>query len=405
MLYDNFTSVTIQPLLPGTHWKANGTNYFRIRITLHRRSRWLKTNIAVRKEDIGRDGRLRSREMQRELDAIVRRMEDAVRTIDSYDLADMTVDDIVEVIEKRQQKTFRLDFFAYGFAHIATKGESVSKGYASALNALREFVGSDTLDIGDITSSRLRRFEVWLRQKHGDYARAVSSYTAAIRYIHNRAREEYNDEETGYAPIRNPYLYYKPPTQRPVAHRAVEMNLVEKMLAERKSLAGRERMGVDVFLISFALMGMNAPDLYGCASPRGGILTYHRQKTRRRRADHAEMHVRLDPLVTELFREYQSKTRAFRFAETYSSYKTFGANVNKGLARFCERVGHPRITLYQARHTWSSEAYRRGVDKGVVHDCLCHVDKTMKVTDIYIAKDWSVLWDANHKVLEQFQWP
>ncbi len=28
----------------------------------------------------------------------------------------------------------------------------------------------------------------------------------------------------------------------------------------------------------------------------------------------------------------------------------------------------------------------------------------MKVTDIYIKKDWSVIWQANAKVLDKFQW-
>ena len=28
----------------------------------------------------------------------------------------------------------------------------------------------------------------------------------------------------------------------------------------------------------------------------------------------------------------------------------------------------------------------------------------MKVTDIYINKDWSLLWEANTKVLKSFKW-
>lgn len=28
----------------------------------------------------------------------------------------------------------------------------------------------------------------------------------------------------------------------------------------------------------------------------------------------------------------------------------------------------------------------------------------MKVTDIYIAKDWKVMWRANEKVLDLFDW-
>jgi hypothetical protein len=62
------------------------------------------------------------------------------------------------------------------------------------------------------------------------------------------------------------------------------------------------------------------------------------------------------------------------------------------------------VTLYGARHSWASIAYKTGVEKGLINDGLCHVDKSMKVTDIYINKDWSVLWKANAKVLKQFKW-
>ena len=45
-----------------------------------------------------------------------------------------------------------------------------------------------------------------------------------------------------------------------------------------------------------------------------------------------------------------------------------------------------------------------GIDKQIVHEMLNHVDKNMKVTDIYIDRDWSVLWQANEKVLKLFDW-
>jgi integrase len=120
------------------------------------------------------------------------------------------------------------------------------------------------------------------------------------------------------------------------------------------------------------------------------------------------MRVKIDPLVVGLLKEYQSTdgSRAFSFAESYTTYAILGENVNDGLAKFARRIGHEGgLTLYQARHTWATAAYRCGIGKDVINDCLCHVDKAMKVTDIYIAKEWSVLWDANHKVLERFRWP
>ena len=178
------------------------------------------------------------------------------------------------------------------------------------------------------------------------------------------------------------------------------------MIKLRPTLTGREKLGVDAFLISFSLMGMNAPDLYSCTFDKKDIIHYYRTKTRGRRDDKAEMFVRMEPCVKDIFDEYTSSdsTLAFTFSQLYSSYMVFGENINEGLEQFCRRIKVDKITMYWARHSWASIAYESGVTKGVINDCLCHVDREMKVTDIYIKKDWSVLWKANEKVLKRFKW-
>ena len=62
------------------------------------------------------------------------------------------------------------------------------------------------------------------------------------------------------------------------------------------------------------------------------------------------------------------------------------------------------FSMYAARHSWATIAYEIGIPMEIINDCLCHVDVKMAVTDIYIKKDWSKRWDANRKVLEQFDW-
>ena len=400
------TSITIEPTLLSHLWKKNETNFFRLRITLNRKSKYIKTNILVRKEQLGRGSKLKDPDVRYELEKLVKKVEDIARSIDTYALSEMTLDDICTFIENAQKGDFHLDFFQFGEELSLKKGESTRAGYTSAMHSFREFVGRPCLDINEITSSLLRQWEQWLREKYGDNARVVTAYTAALRYIHGQARAQYNNEEIGYLPIKNPFQFYKPPTQKPAKHRAVTSCILEKMIELRTSLQGRERTGVDVFLLSFALMGMNSPDLYDCAAPKNGIITYNRTKTRGRRADRAEMRVKIDSRVKFLADEYKGTGgKAFNFHKKYTSYKILGENVNDGLQKFCKRIGYDEpLTLYSARHTWASVAYKAGIDKGVINDCLCHVDRDMKVTDIYIDKDWSVLWEANRKVLDLFQW-
>lgn len=400
-------SITVEPVLLDHQWKQNGTNFFRLRITLARKTKYIKTNIMVRKEQIGRGGKVKDAGIRYELERLVRTTEETVSQIDTYALAQMTLDDVASFIEDAQKGEFRLDIFGFWEEEASRKSGSSRAGYLSAMNSFKEFIGKDSLDISAITSPLLRQWEQWLRDRHGDGARAVSSYTAALRHIHGIARSKYNREEAGYTPILNPFQFYKPPVQRQAAHRAVDTDIIKEMLKIREDLTGRERIGVDVFLISFALMGMNAPDMYSCPAPKDGIIVYNRQKTRDRRTDRAEMRVLIDPLVMRLVSEYASGSggRAFRFSDMYTSYQILGENVNEGLKQFCRRKGYDPFTLYSARHAWASTAYKAKVDKGVINDCLCHIDRDMKVTDLYIDKDWSVMWSANRKVIEQFDWP
>lgn len=39
-----------------------------------------------------------------------------------------------------------------------------------------------------------------------------------------------------------------------------------------------------------------------------------------------------------------------------------------------------------------------------VHCGLNHVDSRMKITEVYVVRDWRPVWDANRAVLELFDW-
>ena len=57
--------------------------------------------------------------------------------------------------------------------------------------------------------------------------------------------------------------------------------------------------------------------------------------------------------------------------------------------------------LYIARHSWATIALNKvGIDKYVVHAALNHIDDSMKVTDIYIERDFVSENKANTKVVK-----
>ena len=96
-----------------------------------------------------------------------------------------------------------------------------------------------------------------------------------------------------------------------------------------------------------------------------------------------------------------SGKRVFCFYHHYSSVDAFCAAINKGLKKIGKALGIDDLEYYAARHTWATIAVNdAGVDKYTVHQCLNHVDDSMKVTDIYIRKSWETIDRANRKVLD-----
>ena len=56
---------------------------------------------------------------------------------------------------------------------------------------------------------------------------------------------------------------------------------------------------------------------------------------------------------------------------------------------------------YAARHSWATIALNKvGIDKYIVHAALNHIDDSMKVTDIYIERDFVNENKANAKVVK-----
>lgn len=402
--------ITIAPVITRQSQKKDGTFPVRIRITFKRRYKLLSTNIVADKTQLSRSLEIVDPALSEIVSTLVRRMREAASRIDPFALDGMEVEQVTASIEKSLRMAdgpFELDFPDY-FEKIASeKTKNAKTNYMCALHSLCSYLGSDHFDISVISSSMMHRFERHLREKYGNAARAVSLYTSSIAYVHRRAREEYNNEETGEIYVKNPFDFYKCPKQQQAKHKDVDPKVIEKMIKWRGTLSGRERIGVDLFLISFALMGMNTPDIYSCARPKNGVIIYNRTKTKEHRDDKAEMHVRIEDCVKPLLSEYYDlgRQRAFTFYHRYCNYKNLGRAANVGLHSFLKRIKAPKLNVYDGRHAWATIArHYAKIEKATVDEALCHVGEH-RMADVYIQKDWEILWEANRKVLALFSWP
>lgn len=130
----------------------------------------------------------------------------------------MDIDELADKIKIQLQggDRLKLDFIAYA----KRKAESMNPGtgglYITMINALQRYIKRDNLDIAEINTAFLRGFENFLETEPSQRgnnrkkaakdvekkeSRAASLYLSNIRSMHNKAKEEFNDEDRGVITI------------------------------------------------------------------------------------------------------------------------------------------------------------------------------------------------------------
>lgn len=417
-------SVTVDYVILPHLRKENGTNFIRLRITHARKSKYIKTNICVELEDLTRSGNLKHQGKKDLADAEVKKWRKVVDAMPTYAVKDMTVADVVRYLQARmaEQEEFRLNFIEYGRKLAEGKKDNTSGCYRVALSCLVRFFGYEP-DISEITIRNIRDFEQFIkteeRQMHnarknvvvkkGGHKsdRTVAQYIGTIRTIYKSARREFNEPDLDIMRIPvDIFEYYQVPVVKRIDPRAIPIEWVQMMIDQRKGLKGRERLGVDVFLMSFGLMGINIVDMYHCEKAKDGIVHYFRTKTKDAKEDHAEMFVRIEPCIGAIISEYKGKDRLFDLYMRYDRWNYVTAAVNEGLRKFIKRNKLEDFTFYSARHTWATLGASKavGIDFALVTEGLSHSNQSRRMDMVYIRKDWERVWEANAKVLAQLKW-
>lgn len=384
------------------HRKADGTYLVSVRMTHGRRLVRRPTSIFVNREQLTRDGkRIRDAAVLASIERLLGRLRAAVGQIDCPEAFDAPT--LWEMVQERLQGTkgFRLDFFAFAYGQTAGMQPGTADGYKWSLRSLAKWLGRDTLDINDIDRRMVADFLAWIERRNGKGCRAGSYYLSHLAHLHNLARERYNDDDVGVVRIPRQPFKGMIPQQPTTSHRDLTPAQV-RAVADCQPATERGRLARDVFVLSFCLVGMNTADIYRIRKGdiADGVLTYRRRKVTHRRQDKAEMRVRIEPEASAILGRYSGTRSPLGFDERYKDFRSFNWNVNKGLKEVARLCKLPRLTSGHARHSWATIARNGcGVDKDTVNEALNHVSRD-KVTDIYIARDWRRVWDANRKVLD-----
>lgn len=394
----------------------------KLRFTLNRQVRRVSTSLFARQDDLQKNLVFKTgTALKKDIDKLVSAYYDECAKL-QIELHDYSLDEVLQLLANKRKRGQVINFIEFSRNWINSTDIKGVKNYASALNALIEYNKGDFLDINNIRRAYLSGFREYLYAKHEQRNkelskngkrltsnRMVSLYLGSIRHLFYEAKRKYNDYDSGVILIpNNPFEGFTIPKQEMTRKRAIPAEIINKIahLPYRLNADGTERvcqynLAKDCFILSFCLIGMNSADMHNCTEYESNTIAYYRTKTTGRRQDKAMMKVLIQPCVVDLFSKYRDETgkRVFNFYQKYSTAKNFNRAINKGLKEIGELLGINDLEFYAARHSWATIALNRcQIDKYTVHAALNHLDETMRVTDIYIERDFEKENDANQKV-------
>ena len=416
--------LTIKAEVQRDKQRSDGTYNVKVRFTQDRKVKRLSSSLFVTSKDLTKSFNFKEgTTVKREVDKLIQTYQEKCAKL-QLEVNHYTLDDIFSFLKSEREQTQSIDFIQYCKEWLETTGIKGKKNYQSALNSFISYLGKEHLKTDEVTSQLLNGFKAHLNlrreklvlqlQKQGKRIpsnRTVSLYLGSIRHLFNEAKKNYNDYDKNIILIpHSPFEHVEVPKQEATRKRALSAETINQILKLPyiRNANGKERicpfnLAKDCFILSFCLMGMNSVDLHSCDEIEDNAITYYRSKTTDRRLDKAKMKVDIPPVLSSLIEKYKDHTgrRVFRFYQMYNTANNFNRAINLGLKQIGKMLQVDDLEFYAARHSWATIALNKvGIDKYTVHAALNHVDETMRITDIYIERDFANENRANAKVVK-----
>ena len=416
--------LTIKAMVKKDGLRADRTYNVKVCFTYKRKVKRLSTSLFVTANDLTKSLSFKDgTPIKRKIDKLVESYKDKCDKL-QVDSNDYTLDEIVDLLQAEEERQKPVDFIQFCQCWIDTTPIKGKKNYQSALNSFIAYLGTEHLETSKPSANVLNGFMGYLKKKNDQKAgsltkvgkrvpsnRSVSLYLSSLRHLFNEAKKKYNDYDRNIIRITNsPFEYVAIPKQQATRKRAITAEQIKGIWQfpyERKQDGTLKQESItnlakDCFILSFCLIGMNSADLFNCTEIANNTITYYRTKTTARRLDKAKMEVKIPSFLIPLLEKYRDKTgqRVFKFHHLYHTDKNFNRAINMGLKTIGTKLNLTDLEFYAARHSWATIALNKlGINKYIVHEALNHIDESMRVTDIYIQRDFVNENKANAKVV------
>lgn len=382
--------------------RHDGTWCVYIVVTHERKQRYIPTSVYVEKTDLTPSFKIKNAMIIEKLEGLVHEFRKRIYALD-IELNGIDIDQLVKLITVRSGGSICISDYFDGIWLRENADKKGLRNYTTAMNKFKYFLGRGTIMASDITVKNMKEFELYLKE----WPRAVSLYCSCVAKIFSDACLYYNDEDNGLIVIKHSLTRYHAPKQNVARKRALPVDDIRRLFElpydniRVKGLQSRHDLALDCFRLSFCLLGMNSADMYSAKDYRNGVISYYREKTKDRRNDMAFMQVAVLDYIRPLFEKYKDDVHVFNFHRRFSSAQDLNRAINIGLKEVGKELGIENLQFYAARHSMASIAVNKaGIDRWTVNAMLNHTDVSMRVTELYIERDFTPLNMANKKLLD-----
>ena len=243
--------------------------------------------------------------------------------------------------------------------------------------------GARRLQFADITPDWLQAFDRYLIT----YCPSVNSRSIHLRNIRTLFNYALNHQLTT-APY--PFRRYKIKTA-PSTPTTLTIEQLRKLWHYHPQNEAHA-YALDIFKLTFALIGINLADLANLKNISQGRINYTRQKTSRLYS------IKVENCAKSLINSHRGKIYLVDVLEHYKSIHVATNMINRHLKEIAKALELPPITTYSARYTWATLAQGLDVPIEVISQALGH-SYGLAVTQGYIMPDRRKVDDANFRVL------
>ena len=395
-------------VLKGTNdKKSDGTTNIKIRITKGKSTNYLATDMFVLPSYM--DNKAGAVRLGPSKDFINTRIAGLLKTYREKDmeLGDqldyMTVSEIKQHLLSGKSKAKEIDFFEFTGEYIKTVTVKGTLDQYKALVASLKIFNGEKLPVTEITVNFLMRYEMYLRSRK--VGNGIINYMRTFRALFNKCRDHFNDEDSGRLLVNHyPFKKYTFPKRTTDARDHV-LTLAElRLLINYQPENPGEVFSKYMFLLMIYLIGIEAKDLFYLGKLQKGRIVYNRFKTNRAHS------IFIEPEALEIIERYKGNQFLMNISERFEHHKSFYRAVNNYLTGekshnikgMLPKLGiRKKVTTKWARHTWATIARNDcRINKDDVALCLGHEDIDNQVTDMYVKYDYSIIDEANRKVID-----